>query len=149
MNILKCELALLISRWGWITRSWYSLGLQFCKPSDVTTKLPKRWIFCPFQYSDVNEWLGKYLALRMCVDQFICCLHTSKDKSTWSGVRAPGGIEPPISWLSWGDPTYPVHWPGIFDQPGKSCWWAEHFLMFRCARVFLSLVDVQLSASAF
>ena len=30
-----------------------------------------------------------------------------------SGVRAPGGVEPPVSWLSRGNPTHSVHWPGI------------------------------------
>ena len=37
-----------------MTRSWYNLGLQCFGPSDVMIKLPKRWIYCPFQ-SDVYE----------------------------------------------------------------------------------------------
>ena len=78
------------------------------------TKLPKRWISC------LPIWclwvIGSNENVCLSVLSLFACIQRQK----CSGVRASCWIEPPISWLSWGDPTHSVHWPGIFDQLGKS-----------------------------
>ena len=52
----KVHSSALSLRWGWITRSWYNLGLQFCEPADATRKLPKRSLFIK---SEHNPVIGK------------------------------------------------------------------------------------------